>query len=215
MKKLLFTGVLTGLIFSTSAFASTITLDFTTSPSLEAALDDNTYGDSAIVDLSYRAIDANSFGDVATTGGVSGWGSGYGDLDGALWGEPNPSHAEIRIDTIDPMATVTIDSFDMGGWLSDEVAEWYIYDISWNLVSSGTGIAPNTNARLSVTPSSSATGGIIFQWGNDAWDVGVENFTFTVSGQSISVSAPSTLLLIFLSMGVLGVAGWRRAGKFD
>src|SRR6056297_520787 len=172
------------------AGAATYTLDFTGSGAVP-----DTFGDNAEADLSYRAIDATAYGDVATTGMLSFWGGGYGDLDGGLWGNPNPSHGEIRIEAVDPTETVSILSFDMGGWSADEVAEWRIFDLSWSLVDSGDGIAPNTGGRLSVTPGASAVGGLIFQWGADAWDVAVDNFTYRV-GDTTAVPLPAGAWLL-------------------
>jgi hypothetical protein len=184
-----------------AASAGTYTLDFTGS-----GIVPNGYGNNAQASLFYRSIDPAAYGDVGTTGAVSFWGTGYGDLDGAVWGNPNPSHGEIRIEATDPSETVTLLSFDMGGWSADEVAEWFIYDLAWGLVDSGGGIAPNTGAHLSVAPGSGAIGGLIFQWGGDAWDVGVENFRYSVSG--VVVPLPATALMLMGGMGVL--AGLRR-----
>jgi hypothetical protein len=144
------------------------------------------FGDNAEVDLSFRSIVSLGtnlgWGDVpsAVSGSINFWGLGYGDLDGAAWAAPNSSRGEIRIEAIDPTDIVTVDGFDMGGWAADEMASWYIFDLAWNLIDTGAGIAPNTGGRLSVAPGVGAAGGLIFQWGDDAWDVGVQNFAFTV-----------------------------------
>jgi hypothetical protein len=144
------------------------------------------FGDNAEVDLSFRSIESlvtnPGWGDVpsAVSGSINFWGLGYGDLDGAAWAAPNSSRGEIRIEALDPTDIVTVDGFDMGGWAADEVASWYIFDLAWNLIDTGSGIAPNAGGRLSVAPGASAAGGLIFQWGNDAWDVGVQNFAYTV-----------------------------------
>lgn len=145
----------------------------------------STFGDNAEVDLGFRSIQSlatnPAWGDAPSSAGtINFWASGYGDLDGAAWASPNSSRGEIRIEAINPTDIVTIDGFDMGGWMADEVASWYIFDLAWNLIDSGSGIAPDKDARLSVAPGASAAGGLIFQWGDDAWDVGVQNFAFTV-----------------------------------
>lgn len=182
---------------SSVALAASYTLDFTGS----GVVPDG-YGNNGQAEISYRAIDAISYGDVGTIGTLSFWGSGYGDLDGALWGNPNPSHGEIRIEAKDPLETVTIDSFDMGGWVGNEAAIWFIYDLSWNLIASDSGIAPNTGARLSFAPGTAVVGGAIFQWGGDAWDVGVENFGYSVSGVP-PVPLPASVLLMLGGLGAL------------
>lgn len=179
--------------------AATFVLDFTGSGGVP-----DTYGDNGFADISYRAITHGAWGDVATTGGLSFWTTGYGDLDGAIWGNPDPSHAEIRIQALDPLALVTLNSFDMGGWIADEAAEWRLFDLAWNPLGTGTGIAPDT-MRLSFAPGLSAAGGLIFQWGLDAWDVGVENFSYSVSSAAVPLPPAGALLL-----GGLGLFAIRR-----
>ena len=200
IKPILCAGLLTA---SSAASAATYTLDFTGSGGIP-----DSFGDNAEADLSYRGITGTGFGDVATSGGTSFWGSGYGDLNGAIWADNDGAHGEIRIAAVNPLAMVSIDSFDMGGWSANEAASWYIYDLNWTLVGSGTGIAPNTGAHLSVLSGASAIGGLIFQWGDDAWDVGVENFTYTVSSSTVPV--PASVLL--MGGALAGLAALRRRG---
>lgn len=185
--------------------AASFLLDFTGSGGVP-----DTYGDNAWADLSYRSIAFGTVGNQPTQGGTSFWSGGYGDLDGAIWGNGNPSVGEIRIQALNPGETVTIDSFDMGGWAADESASWYIFDLSWSLLTSGSGIAPNTGGRLSVAPGTSAVGGLIFQWGDDAWDVGVENFAYSVSGDAAVVPLPAGGALLLAALGALALRTRRR-----
>ena len=191
-----------------------------------------TFGDNAEVDLAYRAISSLSadpaWGDgIATTGGIAFWNTGYGDLDGAAWGQPNPSRGEIRITAVDPSDVVAIDSFDLGGWSADEAASWRVFDLAWNALDAGTGVAPNTNGRLSVAPAASAQGGLIFQWGDDAWDVGLQNFAFSVGTPSTPairvtftapnppptvVPVPAAAPLLAVGAALCGWLGARRRG---
>lgn len=186
------------------ASAANFTLDFTGSGVIP-----DSFGDNGWADLSYRGIDGGGYGAVADSGTLQFWGTGYGDLDGAAWATNNGAHGEIMIVALNPAETVTIDSFDMGGWAADEAAEWFIYDLTFSLLASGTGIAPNTGAHLSVSPGTSAVGGLIFQWGNDAWDVGVENFAYSVTGAAVVSDVPVPAAAPLL-LGALGLLALRR-----
>lgn len=191
-------------LLAPAASAATYTLDFTGSGFIP-----DTFADNAEADLSYRAIAAGSFGNVATLGTVSFWGTGYGDLDGAAWGNPNPSIGEIRIRAVDPTMAISLDSFDLGGWSADERAEWRVFDLAWTLVATGSGIAPNF-VRLSVGASGKATGGLILQWGADAWDVGIENVRYTVGPADDPSPIPLPASLPLALAGVAALAALRR-----
>lgn len=188
---------------ATSASAATYNLVFPSAANPE--IQNSTYGDNGHADLSYRAIDPNAYGDVAAIASLAGWETGYGDMTNALWGTPNPSHGEIRIEARNALETVTIEGWDMGGWVADEAAEWRIFDLAWNLVSSGSGIAPDAGAHLSVASGASAVGGLIFQWGGDAWDVGVNNFRYSVTGDVSQVPLPAGGLLLLTGVGAIAL----------
>lgn len=189
-----------------AASATTYTLDFTGGNVIP-----DTFADNADADLSYRAIASTAFGNQATLGTISFYFGGYGDLDGAAWGNPNPSIGEIRIEATDPTKVVSLDSFDMGGWSRDESAIWRVYDLAWTLIGSGSGIAPD-RTRLSVGPSGKAKGGLIFQWGADAWDVGVENVTYSVNIPTAPIPLPATLPLALLGIGAFAAVRRSRRG---
>ena len=172
---------LAAILVGGHAQATTYVLDFTASS--QAILQD--FGDNAEVDLGYRAVQSigqnGSWGDtLLTTGSLNFWTTGYSDLGGAAWGGPNPSRGEIRIEATDATDMVTLNSFDVGSWSGTQSVNWYAFDLAWNTVGTGTGTVANAGTRLSFTPGVGATGGLIFQWGDNAWQVGLQNFAFTV-----------------------------------
>ena len=192
--------LIAGALAVSQAEAATYVLDFEGDGVIE-----DTFGDNAQADLAYRAIDANAYGDVATTGDLLFWGTGYGDLNGAAWGGPNPSHAEIRIEATNASEFVTLNSFEMGGWAADEDAQWRVFDLAWNLIGSGSGVAPNVNGHLDVMANVSAQGGLILQWGEDAWDVGVQNVSYSVGDLVAPVPLPAGGLLLVGGLGLLAL----------
>lgn len=195
-------------LLSSSASAATYTLDFTGSGGIP-----NTFGDNAEADLSYRAISAGSYGDKATLGAVAFWTTGYGDLTGAAYGLPLPSIGEIRIEAVDPNLAISLLGFDLGGWVRDEKAEWNVFDLAWKLIASGSGIAPELT-RLSVGPSGQAKGGLILQWGADAWSVGIQDVKYSVGPfvEPSAVPLPATLPLAIVGLGALAALRRNRRG---
>jgi hypothetical protein len=181
--RLFLTTAATVALLSGAASATTYVLDFTGSGVVPSS-----FGDNAEVDLTYRAFAASGWGlTQPNAGSVNFWTSGYGNLPGAAWTNPNGSRGEIRIEAATATDPVSIDSFDMGDWFGDQDAQWYIYDLAGNELLQDSGTAPTSGGRLSVTPGVSAQGGLVFQWGEDAWDIGLQNFQFTVGQPSTPV----------------------------
>ena len=183
MKLILATAAAAALLAGTAS-ATTYVLDFTGN---SGSVPED-FGDNTEVDLSYRAFVASGWGPgQADSGAVQFWTTGYGDLPGAAWTANNGARGEIRIE-VDATVPVSIDSFDMGAWTTaDQDAQWYIYDLAGTQLLQDSGTAPSSGGRLSVAPNVSAQGGLIFQWGEDAWDIGLQNFQFTVGQSSTPV----------------------------
>jgi hypothetical protein len=173
---------------------------------------EQSYGDNAEADISYRELvplgTDPAWGDIASgPSSLFHWTTGYGDLAGAAWSGTNGGRGEIRIEALDPTQDVTLNSFDLGGWIGDQAASWYVFDGAWNELGSGTGTAPDINARLSVMPGVTSPDGIlILQWGDDAWDVGINNVNYTVG----AVPIPAALPLFLSAVGLAGLIARRR-----
>ena len=184
MKLILATAAAAALLAGTAS-ATTYVLDFTGS----GAVPDD-FGDNTEVDLSYRGFVASGWGPgQADSGSVKFWTTGYGDLPGAAWVSPKGARGEIRIEATTATDTVSVDSFQTAGLRGDQLLQWYVYDLAGNLLGfEDNGTAPNPG-NVTVMPGLSAEGGVIFQWGEDAWDVGIQNFTFTVGAPSNPATA--------------------------
>ncbi len=157
------------------AQASTYTLVAPTSGTIASD-----FGSNADADISNRS-GLGSFGDVAGTDGINGWGTGYADMASAFWGRSG-SNAEFRIEATDPAKSIRLDSFLAGSYLTRGFARTYIvYDLAWTeLWSTVDFIAPTqTNAAALLAPDVSAVGGVILQWG-ESFNGGINEITFTV-----------------------------------
>lgn len=186
-----------------AAAAASFTLDFAGERFQPVPQD---FGDNALVDLSYRAIAPTGYGDVATLSDLRHWPAGFGDLAGAVYSNGAPSHAEIRIEARDPAGLVTLEGFDLGGWWHDQDARWLVFDLNWTLLGQGAGIAPEDGGHWSVSPGISAGGGLILQWGENGYDVGLNNLAFSVTGalaQAIATPVPAAAPLLAAALGLL------------
>lgn len=172
---------------------------------------DDSYGDTASVDVTHRSRVAA--GNTASSGPLSLWNVGYGDLVDIAWGGNanfSGEFGEIRFEslTADPL---TLNSFDLAGFLSDRSPiDLAIYDggygLLWNLDNQyieGDNVAGD---HSHFTPGISANT-IILQWENP-WGVGIDNVTFSTT----SVPEPSTLTF-FGMVSVLGLPFYRRRSR--
>lgn len=205
MLRTLIAAAVAAACLASPAFAASFSLDFAGERFHPVPQD---FGDNAWVDLSYRAIVPTGYGDVDTLSDLRHWPAGFGDLSGAVYSNGAPSHAEIRIEARAPGALVTLDGFDLGGWWADQDARWLVFDLSWTLLAEGVGIAPGDAARLSVSPGVSAVDGLILQWGENGYDVGLNDLAFSVTGLAQIAAAPvpkgAPLLAAALGLLVLG-----------
>lgn len=121
------------------------------------------------------------------------------------------ANTSVGIITLTPLAgaTVTLDSFFLGGWLNTDRNIRYIVD---NLATAGIDIEVNpafvsgTNG-LSVAPGLSSAQGIRITFGPDGYNGGINNIVFSVS----AVPEPKSGLMLLAGIGLIGCAARRAA----
>lgn len=162
------------------------------------------YGDVAgSVDVGYsapRVTDGRS---------LRWWSTDYNDLYGVLWADGGDSNSQARI-TITPLGggVVTLTHFDLGAWVTTTRGTTVnvfavgnptpLYTFSGNV---GAGSA-HTSFDISVSSST----GLQLEWQDSAYNVGIDNVTFTVG----AVPEPSTAALMLAGLVACGAIARRR-----
>ncbi|BDC51042.1 hypothetical protein F183_A33580 [Bryobacterales bacterium F-183] len=175
-------------------------------PCFDLSAINQTYGDTAQVNVTYA--DANF--------GVSlgYWGGGYNDLTGIVWaagGDPG-SFGRITLELLIP-GTITLNSLDMGAFPNTTLGtNLRIYGLGGGsplyTFSGNVGTPPN------ATPFSfsniSSTNGLIIEWQNSAYNVGMDNIDFTITPTATGVPEPSSMAILVLGAGGLLTVSRRR-----
>lgn len=192
--------LLIGSLLSGSVLASTtytLTFDQTAACGVGCANNskiDQAYGDqSGIVDLSY--IDVNSSTTALTS--LNWWSDSYNDLYGVAWagGSDGASHARIEIRPLGG-GGVTLNSMDFGAWVTttrgthirvtDIGGATTLFSYDGNV---GSGLSHTTFA-----PNVTSANGIWIDWYNSAYNVGIDNVSFTVG----AVPEPESLAMFLV-----------------
>ena len=164
------------------------------------------YGDiDGVVDLSYASPQAT----VPTS--LKWWDTLYNNLYGVLYagvGGDSGSLARIEIKALAPDAVVTLSALDLGAYnqttLNTTVQVFAIGGGAPLFSFSGpVGNGPVSATTLSVDVS--AVGGLWLEWGDSAFNVGIDNIQYSVS--SVPEPAPASLLL---AGGLLGLRALHR-----
>jgi hypothetical protein len=168
-----------------------------------------TYGDTADVDVSYRALNA-------ATGQPVGSGlfmfSNYGDLTNVVFGGTDMLHyvAEITL-TAKVDRLLSLQSFDVATYNGrSSTVPISIYDLAGNLLSGGT-YATRSPTHATVTPATSYLSGVVIRWGPDSYNVGLDNIAYDVRATvPLPVPEPATWALMLCGFGSVGWSLRRR-----
>ena len=161
-------------------------------------------GDIAGLDVSN--VTRETFGNAAGQSPILHWTNNYSGLVDVAFAATNGQVGELGF-TPDSGLAVTLTSFDFGNYsngVSPRNAIFRVYDADWNqlweyVVTGHTGAAVTVNIGLTLN------GPAHFQWGTD-WDIGVDNFTYSVAPAAVPVPASLPLL----GAGIAGFAALRR-----
>lgn len=165
------------------------------------------YGDVAgVVDVGYSAPRI-----VTDSRSLRWWSTDYNDLYGVLWADGGDSDSRARI-TLTPLGggQVNLTHFDLGAWVQTtrgttvniyEIGNATpVYTFSGNV---GSGL---THASFDVNISSAV--GLQLEWQDSAYNVGIDNVTFTVG----VVPEPSTYAMLLAGLAFCGALSRRRRG---
>ena len=169
----------------------------------------NTYGDQQGVDVSYRSVQPSG---ETHNDHLNYWGSGFGDLQGVVWGGNTSTASEITL-TAAAGYEIALLSFDFGTYLSRFASSPVeITSLDGTTILSGV-LSTNPGAHNHVDVASAFfTDGIRLRWGPNGYDVGMDNIAFEVRALPGAVPEPSTWAMMIGGFGLTGLS-MRRAGR--
>lgn len=153
------------------------------------------------LDVGYLDVDS-------TTGeSLRWWGTGYNDLPSALWGNGTDENSFARI-TLTPAAgqSITLDGFDLGAYnASTRGTNLRIFALG-GASYSYSGNVGSVAGATHFSPALSSSTGIVIEWENSAYNVGINNISYTLA----PVPEPETYGLLLAGLGVVAAVARRR-----
>lgn len=210
MKQSLIALSLAGIAFAAVPAAATTTIVVFDAAScaggcIDYSFIDQTVGDTANVDVSHRTT--HGTGNATTSENALRFWSGNYSGSAAAWA--NTTIGEIRLTTLSA-GTVTLDSVDFGGYLNAvRDIDYRVYDFSWNLLTSGT-VATAPTSLTTISFGQSSADGLIFQFGPDGYNGGIQNLTFSFESGIAPVPEPASWAMLIAGFGLTGTVMRRR-----
>jgi hypothetical protein len=166
----------------------------------------NTYGDVPGVDVILE--NANNSGL-----SLHWWLTNYNDLVGNAWvdGGDGNSWGRIHILPLNAGESIRLNGFELGAWSNAQrTSNVRVLDGALGvLIDYGNpliGVMPG-NLASTFSPNVTSANGVVIEWKNSAYNVGIDNIDYDIIGAS-GVPEPSTYAL--LGCGLAGLAALRR-----
>lgn len=208
--KIKFASLLASLLLGATAQASTQTLTFDGS----TACGDTACGNYSILSQSYgdiqNSVDVSYINVNSANAGLAWWDTQYNNLQGVVWagGSDADSHARIEIKSL-VGGNVTLNSFDFGAYANttrDTHIRVTTIGGSSTLYSFDGSVGLGASQHTSFAPNVSAQGGLWIDWYNSAYNVGIDNISYTAA-----VPEPESYAMFLLGLGLVGAIARRKA----
>jgi hypothetical protein len=168
-----------------------------------------TYGDNLPgtpnIQVEYRTFDLGTGATLYNN--LDFWTTNYGDLQNIAFPVNNGSLGEISL-IPDAGFSVTLNSFDLGGWFqTDQIDQTVrILDENFNILADYSPFnVEGDNGRSSFSPNLTRNGRIRIQFG-PSWNTGIDNISFAQGGTATGVPTPA----LVPGLVGLGLSVWRK-----
>lgn len=133
----------------------------------------------------------------------------YSNLSNLAWGD-NGATAEIFLNPLDG-SLVTLNSVDFGSYLNlNRTSQFTVLDGLTNAVLFGSTAFNVSTTAVSFNPNVSSLNGLKLQFGPDAFNVGIDNIDYTLSGGGTPSTVPLPAAAWLFGSGIMGLFGLRR-----
>ena len=155
------------------------------------------------MDVSYRSVQPS--GDTFNAN-LNYWASGFGDLEGVIWGGNSSTTSEITF-TAAAGYEIALLSFDFGTYLGRYASSPVdITSLGGTSILSGS-LATNPGTHNHIDGASAFfTDGIRLRWGPNGYDVGMDNIIFEVRSLPGAIPEVSTWAMMIAGFGLAGAS---------